>query len=128
MSPAVSFKNDVLPILTFSCTFKACHGTMSGPNNGIYLGEHPPMTTANPSAIVTALLKPSGELPSMPYVTPNDPGKSFLMHKMDGDQCTLDMQCAGGSCGSSMPTGSPLLEVDKRDTVRRWIAQGAKDN
>jgi hypothetical protein len=127
MAPAVSFKNDVLPILTFSCTFSTCHGVMTGPNNGIYLGERPPAMT-NSSTVVMAMMKPSSQLTSMPIVTPGDPAKSFMMHKLDGDQCTLDMQCGGGSCGTSMPSGSPLLELAKRDTIRRWIAQGAKDN
>jgi len=126
MMPAVSFKNDVLPIFVFSCTFSACHGTMVGQNNGVYLGEH--MGTTMTSTVVMGLTKASGELPAMQFVLPGDPSKSFLMHKMDGDQCTMDMQCTGASCGTSMPNGSPLLELVKRDTVRRWIAQGAKDN
>ena len=126
-SPVVSFKNDVLPIVTFSCTFSACHGTLMGVNNGVYLGERPPAMT-NASTVVMGLLKPSGQLMAMPLVTASDPTRSYLMHKLDGDHCTLDKMCAGGSCGTSMPNGSPLLEIAKRDTVRRWIAQGAKDN
>jgi hypothetical protein len=51
-----------------------------------------------------------------------------LMRKMDGSQCALDAQCAGGSCQSSMPKNESLLEVAQRDIVRRWIAQGAKQN
>jgi hypothetical protein len=71
---------------------------------------------------------------SMNLVTAGDPAQSFLMHKMDGDQCTLVSQCMMGNsfrpnCGVFMPYQAPtLLDVPTRDTVRRWIAQGAKDN
>jgi hypothetical protein len=50
------------------------------------------------------------------------------MRKMDGSQCALDAQCAGGSCQSSMPKNEGLLDVTTRDTVRRWIVQGAKND
>jgi hypothetical protein len=125
MTPTVSFKNDVMPVFVQSCTFVACHGSMSA-NNGIYLGEHVGMT--NTTMVVSALAKPSLILPSMPFVTAGNPDQSLLMHKMDGDQCTLAMKCVNGSCGGSMPSGDPILPVANRDVVRRWIAQGAKDN
>ena len=70
---------------------------------------------------------PSRVLETMPLVTAGDPAKSFLMHKMDGDQCAFD--CGENSCGSLMPEdGSKPLPVLNRDTIRRWIAQGAQDN
>jgi hypothetical protein len=64
----------------------------------------------------------------MAYVKAGDPSQSFLMRKMDGDQCVLDAQCAGMTCQTSMPQNLPLLDVAPRDVVRRWIAQGAADN
>ena len=127
MTPSVSFKNDVLPVFQQSCAFVSCHGLTSGANMGVYLGEPnkgPTMT----ATVISAVMKPSQRLASMPYVTPGSPAQSFLMHKMDGDHCTLDMKCTSGSCGASMPQFDPLLPLDRRDLVRRWIAQGAKDN
>ena len=59
-------------------------------------------------------------------VTPGDPDKSFLLHKLDGDLCVFDESCANGSCGAPMPENNPALPEDKRDAIRRWIAQGAK--
>ena len=50
------------------------------------------------------------------------------MRKLDGSQCVLDAQCKGGSCQESMPKGDGLLDLATRDTVRRWIAQGAKND
>ena len=126
MSPAVTFKNDVLPIFVQSCAFTTCHGLMTGANNGVYLGEKTGTTTT--ATVIGGLVKPTLVLAPMPFVTAGNPGQSFLMHKIDGDQCTFDMKCTNGSCGVSMPQGDPLLPVAKRDAVRRWIAQGAKDN
>jgi hypothetical protein len=125
MNPAVSFKNDVLPVFVQSCTFTSCHGSMTA-NNGVYLGEH--MGATSSATVIANLMKPTQDLVTMPFITPGNPGESFLMHKMDGDQCTLDMKCTNGTCQTSMPQGDPILPVANRDIVRRWIAQGAKDN
>jgi hypothetical protein len=127
--PTVSFKSDVVPVFVQSCAFSPpCHGATSGDNQGVYLG----VKTGDPKAalIYAGLVgKPSNELAAMPYVTPGDPSKSYVMHKMDGDQCTLDAQCTGGSCGQSMPqSSSAILPATSRDVVRRWIAQGAPNN
>lgn len=126
-SPAVSFRADVLPIFVQSCAFSSCHGTMSAQNNGVYLGER---TGTTPTAtLIAGLEKPAPALPSMPFVTPGDPSRSFLMHKIDGDACTLDPRCTNGSCGGRMPQGGGApLPVATREAVRRWIAQGAKDD
>ena len=51
-----------------------------------------------------------------------------VMHKLDGDSCLNDKECTNGTCGDSMPDEGTILDVTVRDTVRRWIAQGAKDN
>lgn len=80
----------------------------------------------------------------MPYVTRGDPSKSYLMHKLDGDLCVLkgcipDNPLVLGTyamfvspppwCGGLEPyqAGGPLDDTS-RDLVRRWIAQGAKNN
>lgn len=122
-SPAVSFSKDVMPIFATSCAFSSCHGSLSGDTNGVYLGS------GDPAKLYAGIVGVrSGELPTMAFVEPNDPGKSFLMRKMDGSQCAFDAQCTGGTCEESMPKGEDLLPVETRDVVRRWIAQGAKDD
>jgi len=120
--PAVRFSTDVMGVFARSCAFSTCHGSNVGPANGVFLG--------NDAARVHAALVgvKSGELPSMPFVTAGDPRQSYLMRKMDGSQCALDAQCTGGSCSGSMPKGSEVLPVETRDVVRRWIAQGAKND
>ena len=65
----------------------------------------------------------------MSIVTPTNPTQSYIMHKLDGDQCQFNQMCSGLNCEVSMPSGATVvLPVDDRDTVRRWIAQGAMDN
>jgi hypothetical protein len=78
----------------------------------------------------------SAEDPSMNLVTAGDPANSFLMHKMDGDQCTLAQQCGASqynmsypNCGQIMPQSLAMpLPTDTRDKVRAWIKQGAMNN
>jgi hypothetical protein len=121
-TPAVSFANDVIPVFSQSCAFSTCHGSTTGPANGVFLGR-------DGAKVHTAIVGvASGELPAMPFVTPGKPRESYLMRKMDGSQCALDAQCTGGSCQDSMPKRSPLLDLAARDVVRRWIAQGAKND
>jgi hypothetical protein len=118
--PPVQLQRDVVPILSRSCAFVSCHGAASGENNGLYLG------TDGARVHAEAVGRPAGELPSMRYVAPGDPAESYVMHKIDGDQCTLAARCEGGDCGVSMPEGSDRMAIRDRDVVRRWIAQGAK--
>ena len=120
--PAVSFSKDVMPIFGQSCAFSTCHGSTVGSANGVFLGKDAPRVYA---AIVGVK---GDELATMPFVTAGNPRESYLMRKMDGSQCALDAQCTGGSCQGSMPKNEVLLDLATRDTVRRWIAQGAKND
>jgi hypothetical protein len=127
-SPAVSFKNDVVPIFVLSCAFESCHGAGHGDNQGVYLGSKTASALDLPRLYAATVGKASNELPAMSYVTAGDTANSYLLHKIDGDICTLNARCANASCGDTMPQGNDLLPVETRDVVRRWIAQGAKDN
>lgn len=121
-TPSVSFANDVMPLFGRSCAFSTCHGSTTGPANGVFLGK-------DPARVYTAIINVRGdELQIMPFVTPSDPRQSYLMRKIDGSQCALDTQCSGGTCQSSMPKNESLLDLPTRDIVRRWIAQGAKND
>ncbi|MCA9586684.1 MAG: hypothetical protein KC657_15120 [Myxococcales bacterium] len=117
-TPKVSFQADVVPIIKRSCTDAACHGS-KGASEGIFL---PP---DNPGDMYAALTGPATSTLSMNVATPGDPAKSFVMHKLDGDQCTVT--CVKGGCGDRMPPDGQL-PVETRDVIRRWIAQGAKND
>ncbi|CAN5556635.1 hypothetical protein BH11MYX1_BH11MYX1_05010 [soil metagenome] len=122
MAPAVSYATDVFPALKAgNCMSASCHGIHDGAQGGLYLGS-------SAADMYTNLVGPmAGELSTMPLVMAGHPEESYLMHKLDSDQCTLAMQCVNGNCESAMPLNNPLAAA-ARDTVRRWIAQGAQNN
>ncbi|HEY3816609.1 MAG TPA: hypothetical protein VGL81_05535 [Polyangiaceae bacterium] len=135
-TPTVSFAMDIVPIFQPSCAIagSTCHGTpdVATTQARPYLGNFDGGTDA--SEVVQGLVSVlSNEDPTMNTVAPGDPVNSFLMHKLDGDQCTLANACASSKtqytdCGQQMPYSSPPLDEATRDIVRRWIAQGAKNN
>lgn len=123
--PVISFRTDVIPIFHTGCAFPACHATESPTtNHGLMLGF-----TSDLSSIRTGLVGVhSFEVPSLAFVAPSDPGQSYLLHKIDGDVCTLESLCKDASCLRQMPIDNEPLSVETRDIIRRWIAQGAPDN
>jgi hypothetical protein len=135
-TPSVSFAADIVPIFQPSCAIagSTCHGTTDVATTQMrpYLGNFDGGTDA--SAVVQGLVGvTSNEDPTMVTVVAGDPGNSYLMHKLDGDQCTLASACASSKtqytdCGLQMPYSSPPLDEPTRDIIRRWIAQGAKNN
>jgi hypothetical protein len=133
-TPTVSFAADIVPIIQPSCAIagNTCHGTTTGESEGLYLGSYDGGTDA--SFVVQGLVGTASlEDPSMVIVKASDPSNSYLMHKLDGDMCTLATSCASSTtqytdCGQQMPYSSPPLDEATRDIIRRWIAQGAKNN
>jgi hypothetical protein len=118
-----------------------CHGdpNLQQTSQRPYLGDHDGGTNA--ATVITGLVGvPSNEDPKMNLVQAGAPSQSFVMHKLDGDECQYATVCnanlgpdAGPSdpfygCGVQMPYQSPPLDPATRDTIRRWIAQGAKNN
>ena len=108
----VSFKDDVQPILNSQCVF--CHVT-GAENGGLNLGRR---------EAHAALLAPSTGAPAMPRVTPGDPSKSYLVHKLKGTQLE-----AGGS-GAQMPMYDPPkpFPAEHLELIERWIEEGAQKN
>jgi hypothetical protein len=138
-APSVSFSGDILPVFQNSCGIagSTCHGAadIEKTQQRPFLGLHDGGTDA--SAVVTGIVGvPSNEDPAMNIVAPNDVTHSYLLHKIDGDECTLAAACADAAvanpafagCGLTMPYSSPQLDPATRDTIRRWVAQGAKNN
>jgi hypothetical protein len=121
-NPKVSFSRDVMPIFSQSCAFTACHGSISGNPNGVFLGGNDPQKVHR--AIVDVR---SGRLNTMSFVEPGEPRESFLLRKIDGSHCVIP-ECASTDCGKAMPRSDDKLPLETRDVVRRWIAQGAKND
>ncbi|WP_434045191.1 MULTISPECIES: hypothetical protein [Sorangium] len=131
-TPEVSFRADVLPVFQRGCAFSStCHGAEAGSAGFAYLG--PPLseqaTDAQIDAIVAQNVGVASRAPSgMPRIAAGDPANSFLLHKLDGTLTCGDLECAPDGCGKSMPAGGDTLPAAERDTIRRWIQQGAKVN
>jgi len=140
-TPTVSFKNDVYPLFQLNCgQSTSCHG--GDPAQviaawGLFLGCSNAQIDAGYctatgdlvqevySGLVGASANTSLEETCMPFVTPGKPTKSYLMHKMDGDQgCTVNCcvpnnaevtnsavntVTGSGWCGSFMPYLIQLL-------------------
>ena len=141
MTPTVTFKADVLPIFRQSCGLSAsCHQAESPPLPAEhFLGPSvsmPAPTAMQIQEILSGIVGvKSVDEPDMDVVAPGDPAHSFMMYKLDGDPSNLDgltcskLKCAANmTCLLSMPSGGPQLPADERDEIRRWIAQGAKND
>ena len=137
--PTVSFAADIMPIFQQSCALPGgnCHGDPS-----VVSSFRPLLGSSDGDAGVGTRQSvwnglvgvKSGEDLAMNLITPGDPAASFLMHKVDGDQSMLISECmVPGShrpnCGAFMPYQAPaILAVSTRDTIRRWIQQGANND
>ena len=62
----------------------------------------------------------------MPFVTPGDAKRSYLLRKLHGDFCDVD--CKEGDCGARMPKNDDPLDAASLATIQTWIANGAPDN
>ncbi len=150
-SAAVSFSADVMPIFKLGCTLSSvCHGQMNNaPEENLYLGLN---SGAGGSADIQAVYSglvgvASKEDPSMNLVTAGDTSNSFLWHKLNDDQMTLNsgtlatgcmkasatcFDCTSDApCGGYMPyLGEPLATYAPEDlcTIENWIVQGAPNN
>lgn len=136
LTVSVSFATNIAPVFQTRCAMVGggigCHGAG---NASPFLGSSDGGVDA--ATILASIVGiEAGEDPEMDYIAANAPEQSYLMHKLDGDQCTLAAQCALSiynqetpDCGASMPFLShSLLPVSTRDQVRAWISQGAQNN
>ena len=123
-----SFKQNVMGVLNANCGSNMCHGSPTDPTGTLFLGDQGLQGSDADAAYAQIVGPMSHELSTMPYVTPNDPTRSFLMRKLDGDQCLFDASCDPQlGCQANMPMGF-AMSPDQRDIIRRWILQGALNN
>ncbi|MEO8796892.1 MAG: hypothetical protein ABI551_03330, partial [Polyangiaceae bacterium] len=116
--PHVSFRRDVAPVLTTSCSTRSCHGGMRSP----MLGAKDDAAKLRASLLTEA----SDEQRVLPFVRPGAPDKSWLVAKVEGHLEGHD--CVDHDCGDAMPLDNPSLSPENIRTIRSWIAQGAQDN
>ena len=127
--PEVSFRKDVLPNITLGCDVDTCHGSKGSGNLKLSNPDTVGLEKAATTIYGNLVNKAADAHKTMKRVVPGDPNNSFLMHKLDGDQCALDATtCNHDDCGVSMPQDGDLLPDTDRAVIRKWIMQGAKDN
>ena len=138
----VHFAADVLPILRGSCGLStSCHGQENNPAKdqhyyGPKLSDPAPTAAQIQEIFDQSVGKPAVNEPSMSVIAAGDPEHSFLMYKLDAPDakgkgkvdCALLPCAAGDNCGTPMPQGGPDLPLAKRNIIRSWIAQGAKND
>jgi hypothetical protein len=103
-------------ILGRSCAVGGCHASAPGAG-GLVLPQ------AGAAWVDSVVGVRSQENPSMDLVTPGDPERSWLVHKIAGDLCRFSCDAAVG-CGGQMPFGDQLAEPE-RGTIVAWIRAGA---
>jgi hypothetical protein len=140
--PTVSFKSDIQPLFNMSCAIagSTCHGDpnlqkMEATTGQVWLGLPVDAGAPDSAAVLMGIVGvKSPENPQMDIVKAGDPNGSYLMHKLDYDECQFATACNKTgtqiflNCGLGMPYNAGTLDVGLRDTIRRWIAQGAKNN
>ena len=105
----VSFEKDIVPMLNNYCVM--CH-LPGGEQGGLSL---------YPDAWSALVGIPSKQSPLL-QVEPGSPDKSYLYIKL------IDSGESAGGSGLLMPIQQPPLDQDQIETIRLWIAQGAKQN
>jgi hypothetical protein len=108
---AVSFKNDVAPILQSACTAAGCH-------SGVKPKENLSLEAAKSYAALVnvATSQCSG---ARKRVVPGSPGSSYLLQKLLGvNPCT----------GTQMPKAGQTLPQAQLDKISGWVCSGAPNN
>jgi hypothetical protein len=124
----VTFEGDVAPIFAASCNAGSCHGSLTSPDGGLYLGKASDNDPATLDAVHDNLVDVAAhKAPGMKRVHPGDSAQSFLMVKLDDDLGCAQVVCGTQGCGSKMPYGAtkPLLAEEPRAIIRSWILDGA---
>lgn len=103
--PAVSFAQEVEPILVASC---GCH----------YDGA-PAELSYSTDAFGSLVGTPSTEVPALDRVAPGLPDDSYLWHKLN------DTHLAVGGSGNPMPAPAGGLAAGSLATIEAWILDGA---
>lgn len=113
-----TFRADVIPIMRVWCSNASCHA-----NKQTTLGVEFPIE--DPAALYKQLQRESPQAKGAKFIVPGDPAKSYFYAKIVGDQDAF--QCDVPGCGETMPPGTKMDLAD-RETIRRWIVAGAKDD
>lgn len=108
---AVSFADDILPILTGGCAGNGCHAGRRPQEQLGLEGDVAYEELVGPNSVQCT--------PSRPLVAPGDSSGSYLMDKLLGRNLCM---------GTAMPKGAQPLSQQQLDRIGAWICAGAPDN
>ena len=108
----VTFSGSVEPIFTVTCARAGCH-TSPSPPRGLDLSAG--------NAFNNTVGVGSTDVSTMNQIEPNDPLRSYIVHKLRGSQATV------GGQGSRMPLGG-VVSNDEIAGIVAWILAGALNN
>jgi methylmalonyl-CoA mutase cobalamin-binding subunit len=110
--PPVSYSRDIEQLLQDECATPQCHSSQSRASG---------LSLEKDSSYANIVGVPSRQTPTMNLITPGDPGRSYLLHKLRGTQAS-----AGGS-GAKMPPGG-ATDPTLISNVQTWTEQGARED
>ena len=104
LPPPLTWSADIQPILqSYSCI--NCHSSRMS-SLSVILGVQAGDRSSSQAGA------------NMPWITPNDPSQSYLLHKVSGTQASV------GGGGGTMPQGGSMSQADIA-SIELWINQGA---
>jgi hypothetical protein len=131
-TPAMSFKDDMMPIFGLGCAVSSSCHDKSGHKANLILGDGStggkfdasakwnwvfptPLDPALIAQVAGNLVMPSTTIPTLKRVDPGKPDESFLLDKVSAQEntkgltgCTpQDPNATQGPCGDDMPFNSP---------------------
>ncbi|MCK6546163.1 hypothetical protein L6R52_09865 [Myxococcota bacterium] len=109
--PAPSYTRDVFPIFEARC--QGCH----------FVTDNPPQIIGAAETHARLVDRPSPTVPSLDWIEPGDPDRSYLLRKIEGTH-----RAVGGRGGAMPPRVADPTTAEERATLRAWIAAGARDD
>jgi hypothetical protein len=110
--------SDVGKIVARSCALGGCHAGSPG-------AADLTLPVDSGAWVANLVNRRSRENPALMLVEPGEPERSWMVHKLTGDFCSLASTCTSQlGCGLRMPLGSPL-PADDIMTIFLWVRAGA---
>lgn len=110
--PALSFADDVAPLLDRGCATSGCHSAESASANLVLSSE---------TSYENTVEVPSTQAPERLRIAPGHPASSYIVDKL------LDGQEEVGGSGVRMPKDG-VAEPPLISNLKKWISSGAEDN
>ena len=112
-------------VVTAQAVYSGLVSSTCATNSSCHAAGAPRWTAGSANDLKAAWVNKNadGASPSMPFVTPNDLNRSYVMYKVTGQQRNASTDST--TAGSTMPLGGPALTHDQLCLLIQWIKAGA---